>query len=116
MANLISHLRDKTMIIDFDETSILNQDVISVIGEELNSIASSLEGKQILLDFNRVDFMSSAMIGEFLNFDKHCKEQDIAVKFCNLSSDLRQLFEVTNLESIFDIYASREDALDSFAE
>jgi len=116
VSDLITHAKDGVMIIDFETTSILDQAQIKSVAEELTEIATSDGLEHVLIDLNRVDFMSSAMIGEFLAFNTKCVERKADVKICNLSPDLKQLFQVTQLSSVFDVHSSRSDAMDAFAK
>lgn len=116
MTDLITHVKDGVMILDFGTTSILDQDQVDSVGSELSEVAGSPELTRILLDLNRIDFMSSAMIGEFLSFNTKCQEKGTKVRVCNLSSDMQELFRMTSLNSVFDIHKTREEAMAAFAK
>jgi anti-anti-sigma regulatory factor len=51
------------------------------------------------------------MIGELLKLRKKCDEGHVDLKFCNLSSDLLSLLKKLKLDRMFDIFATREDAV-----
>jgi len=114
MVNLITHKRGQILIVDFETTSILDQHHIEEAGKALAELIEPTDRKHILIDLNRVDFMSSSMIGEFLSFSKKCQSAGIELKFCNLTEDLQEVFQVTNLFEILDVYPTREAAIKAF--
>ena len=116
MSELMTHQRDDVLIVDFVETSILDQDKVDSVGSELKAIPDQNGIEKILVDMNRVDYMSSAMIGEFIQLEKKCKQASIALKLCNMSHELNDLFKVTRLDQIFAIYSSKEEALHAFEQ
>ena len=116
MTGLLTNVSNNVLIIDFQETKILDQEVVDTIGKELADLSKDPMTSKILLDMNRIELMTSAMIGNFVAFNKKCKEQDVVVKMCNLTSEIAELFKITRLDSVFDIHDSRESAMHSFQE
>ena len=102
------------MVLDFEETKILDQQTVDSIGEELQGIAQSTELTKILVDMNRIELMTSTMIGQFVTFNRKCDERGIDVRFCNLTSQIKDLFRITKLDEMFDISENREKAMESF--
>ena len=45
---------------------------------------------------------------------KKCKEFQIALKLCNISPDIGEVFKITGLDKVFDIHADAADAMESF--
>ena len=88
--------------------------MVDSIGAELQQLAEDSDVSKILLDLNRIELMTSAMIGQLVSFNKKCGERDIAVKMCNLTSEIKNLFKITKLDTIFNIYQNREDAIYAF--
>ena len=114
MPGLITTTSDDVQILDFEQTRILDQETVDSIGGELNAIAQATEIKKIVVDLNRIELMTSTMIGQFVTFNNQCKEREIAVHFCNLTSEIQNLFKITKLDSMFSIFETREKAIDSF--
>jgi anti-anti-sigma regulatory factor len=68
----------------------------------------------MLLDMGGVAFMSSAMIGKIVLLNKTCKAKKTAMKICNISASVMEVFELTRLNKLFSIYGSAEEALAAF--
>lgn len=76
-------------------------------------LANQAEGG-MLLDMHGVAFMSSAMIGKIVLLNKTCKAKKTAIKLCNVSSSVTEVFELTRLNKVLSIYGSAEEALAAF--
>jgi anti-sigma B factor antagonist len=58
--------------------------------------------------------MSSAALGMLIRLSKRCKEYKIALKLCNISPDIHQVFTITGLDKVFDIHADAAGAMEAF--
>ncbi len=95
--------------------SILEQTMIEKIGTELQGAALEASGvRKLLLNFQAVQFMSSAMLGKLVLLHKRCKADKIKLKFCSITSSVMEVFEITRLTKIFDIQKDEAAALESF--
>ena len=113
MPGLITTTSDDVQILDFEETKILDQETVEAIGGELQAIAEATDSKKIIVDLNRIELMTSTMIGQFVLFHNRCEKRGIALRFCNLTSEIQKLFKMLRLDSIFSIADNREKALES---
>jgi anti-sigma B factor antagonist len=87
---------------------------IEQLGKELlDSVPQALH-KKLLLNFRGVTFMSSAMISKLVLLNKACKTAGVTLKFCEVSSNLMEVFKITKLNKVFDIEKTEEKALASF--
>ena len=111
MTALLQSVSDDVMILDFEQTKILHQDAVDTIGAELQNIARTTDLKKIVVDMNRIELMTSSMIGQFVSFHKQCQARGISVTFCNLTSQIKELFKITKLDTMFQIKGNREEAL-----
>ena len=114
MSSLISSVSNDVMILDFEDTKILDQQTVDEIGGELQNIAKTTELTKVIVDMNRIELMTSTMIGQFVAFNRDCGERKIEVHFCNLTSQIKELFKITKLDTVFKITKNREQALESF--
>jgi len=88
------------------DTKIMDEARIREIGNELMEKAdeaAATESKNMLLNFQGVSFMSSAMIGKLVMLNKRAKHNQVNLKFCRISPNLLEVFKVTRLNRVFDI-------------
>ncbi|MEZ6069421.1 MAG: STAS domain-containing protein [Pirellulales bacterium] len=107
--------RDDVVTVYFAAASILDESVIQQIGKEFTGVALEAAGeRKLLLNFQGVKFMSSAMIGKIVRLHKQCKNDKITLKLCAIAPELLEVFTITRLDKILDIYDSEDKALASF--
>jgi anti-sigma B factor antagonist len=110
---LIQPLRDVT-VVNFADASILDAQQVQQIGDELYDLVDKQARRKIVLDFERVRFLSSSALGVLITLRKKSDAIKGKIVFCNLRGDLRKVFKITNLEKMFEFYDSEEKALGVF--
>jgi len=113
-----SHLKIRktgvVSVVEFADRKILEEISIQEIGEELWRLADSERGIRLLLNFDNVDHLASAALGELIKLHKKVQEQDGALKLSNINKQILKVFQITKLNRVFDIHATAEEALTSF--
>ena len=113
------HLRlqdvDDVVVVYFQNGSIIDQGLIDQIGNELTEAALEASGNhKLLVNFQGVKFMASAMLGKLLPLHKRCKNDKIKLKLCNISANLMEVFKITNLNKVFEISDTEATAVAAF--
>ena len=116
MPSLVSQSSDDTLVIYFTDARILDETHINQIGKELIELLDKTDEGNVLLNFHQVRFMSSAMLGKLVQFHKKCKEYKTKLKMCDISSDIMEVFKLTRLNKLFDIYHDEEKAKKAFSK
>ncbi|GIW94904.1 MAG: anti-anti-sigma factor [Pirellulaceae bacterium] len=114
MAFLELRDEDDVLVITLTKSKIVDEPVFEQIGKELNDAIAQAVSKKIVLDFQRVEFMSSGMIGRLVAFNNNCKQAGVKLKLCNVSDNLMEVFRITKLNKLLDIQKNLEKALASF--
>lgn len=65
--------------------------------------------KKVLVSFRDVEFMTSAIIGEFVLLSQAIKAERISIQICNLTPNVRQVFRITKLDKVFSIVDDEDD-------
>jgi anti-sigma B factor antagonist len=71
-------------------------------------------GRKFLIDFSNTGYIDSSGLGVLVSLSKKIREQGGELRLANLNEDLRTLFELTKLDTLFHIATNREEALSSF--
>ena len=71
-------------------------------------------GKKFLIDFAKTGYIDSSGLGVLVSLSKKIREQGGDLRLANLNDDLKTLFELTKLDTLFQIAETRERALTSF--
>lgn len=101
-------------VVRFVERKILEAAHIQELGEELQHVVEHDGKLNLLLDFDKVEFLSSAALNKLIILDKKVKAKSGQLKFCNLMPEIREVFVITRLNQLFDIVETREKALEGF--
>ena len=67
--------------------------------------------RKFVVDFSQSTYIDSSGLGVLVSLSKKIREADGALRLAGLNEDLRTLFELTKLDTLFHIADSREAAL-----
>lgn len=98
---------------------ILKQEITMYeIGNLRTEFAEILEkeSKDIVVNFKNLDFISSLVLAALVYLLKLTKDKGGKLKFCEVKNKVKEVFEITNLDKVFDIYPSESAALAAFHE
>src|SRR3954469_7622086 len=102
------------------DITVLDMDGRITIGEGSVALRSAIrrlleEGKhKILLNLAGVGYIDSNGIGELVSSYTAINKEAGQLKLLNLTEKLRDLLAITKLLTVFDVYESESEALNSF--
>ena len=70
--------------------------------------------KKFLIDFSQTGYIDSSGLGVLVSLAKKMREMGGDLRLANLNDDLQTLFELTKLDTLFQISETRERALENF--
>jgi anti-sigma B factor antagonist len=98
-------------IITFTDEKILEEQEISAIQDSIMSVIESAGGGvNLILDFSKVRFLSSAVLGLLIRVSKRVYQRDGQLRLCNINPKIYEIFKITRLTKIFDIYPDVKSA------
>ena len=79
-------------------------------------VLERLEGgeRKFLIDFSNTGYIDSSGLGVLVSLSKKIREQGGELRLANLNEDLKTLFELTKLDTLFHISNSRDEALQTY--
>ncbi len=113
---MLTRTQDDVLIAYFQDVRIIDESRIANLGQELMELITNDSHDKIVLNFQNVSFMSSAMIGKLILFGKKCKSTDISLRLCNINENVREVFELMKLGKVFKVEADEEKAIASFSK
>jgi anti-sigma B factor antagonist len=72
--------------------------------------------KKIVVDCEKLTYISSAGLGVFMGFVEEVREEGGDIKICGLSEKVKQPFEILGFETLFHFCPDVESAKDKFSE
>lgn len=74
------------------------------------------ESKNLVVDFKKLAFISSLVMAALVFVLKKVKEKNGKLKFCELKGKVKEVFEITDLDKVFEIYPTENEAIAKFSE
>jgi anti-sigma B factor antagonist len=115
MDPLLIRDKDDVVVVSFNHAKLIELDVVRAIGQEFKNLPlQAAANRKLLLDFSKVEFMTSGMIGEIVKLQKQCKQDKIRLKLCNICANIMEVFKITGLAKALEIYPDGMKALEAF--
>ena len=104
---------ENATIVTFVDEKILEEMDIQSLQASVMSVIEEAERVNLILDFCNVQFFSSAVLGLLMRISKKVYEQEGQLRLCNISPRVYEIFKITRLNKIFDIYEDVQSATES---
>ena len=101
-------------ILVLQDKEILDETTINDIADSLFSVVAEKGPIKMVLSFSRVKHLSSMALGTLIRLNKRVEENGGSLKLCEIAPALYEIFVITKLNKLFDIYERREEAVSSF--
>jgi anti-sigma B factor antagonist len=75
---------------------------------------SEREYQKLLLDLSNVQYLNSTAIGVLVSAHTSYARKGWQVKMCGINKNISNIFVITKLTLVFEVYDSREEAIKSF--
>lgn len=108
----------------FEISSVDDVTVVDVSGQLIVGNRQELKGvvleqldagsRKFLMDFQDTAYIDSSGLGVLVSLSKKIREKGGELRLASLNEDLRTLFDLTKLNTLFHIADSREGALTDF--
>jgi anti-sigma B factor antagonist len=109
----ITEVREVT-VVRFVDRKILDAVNIQELGDELFALVEQDHRKRLVLNFSRVEFLSSSALNKLIVLDKKIKMHGGGLRLCCLRPEIKEVFSITRLDQLFDIRETEADAVASF--
>jgi anti-sigma B factor antagonist len=100
--------------VQFRDRNILDEANIQQIGEEIRQIISSETGPKLLINFQDVDHLSSAALGQLITINNSMNKLKGQLRLSNIDPQIFQVFKITKLDKLFKIHDTADKARASF--
>lgn len=95
---------------------VVNRDEIELLYDDLRRYVDDQQPERVVLTLKQISKYSSEAIGGLIRLARHIRKFGGEIKL-SMSDDIREVFQVTNLEgNVFEIFSTESDAIASFFE
>jgi anti-sigma B factor antagonist len=107
---------ENATIVTFTDEKILEEMDIQALQASIMSVVDPSDRINLILDFGNVRFLSSAVLGLLIRISKRIYERDGQLRLCNINPKIFEIFKITRLNKIFDIYKDVESATENLSK
>jgi len=104
---------DGVLVVEFNDSQIVDEKRIKQLGAELMDRANEAGGK-LLLNFQQVLILSSAMLTQLVLLHNKCKKEDIDLRICQVSEKIMEVFKLVRFNKLVKVYDNEENALTAY--
>jgi len=106
---------EEVSVVKFKDQKVMDPSRIERMGKELLTLVDDEDDTgNVLINFENVNFFSSAAINKLIVLEKRIRACGGQIRLSNLRPEVRDLFKYTNLDSMFQIKDEQAEAIESF--
>jgi len=98
-------------VVRFPDGVVLDDDHVHGTAEQLYQLAAGISGGIMVLNFSKVDHISSVGLGAMVSLYKKLMNNESKLAVCELIPRLKDLFDIVHLEHLFAFYDTEGDAV-----
>jgi anti-sigma B factor antagonist len=103
---------DKVVVVEFRESSLMDPLVLDRTGKRLFSLIDNEDRRNIILDFEKVQYLSSQAIGILLTMHKKIAALGKGrLTLCGVGPKLAELMKITRLDKVLTVKKTQREAL-----
>ena len=104
---------DGVAVATLTDKKVLEEIDIQALENSIMPLVNRKQGVKLVLDFSKVEFLSSSSLGLLIRVSKKIYESNGQLRLCAIADSIMQIFKITRLDKIFQILPDRDQALDS---
>ena len=103
------------VVVELTDPEIACENVIKEIGESLFSLVQANLPVHMILSMTKVQQFGSIALGMLIRLNRRLEARDGSLKLCSLQPSVTDLFRLTRLDRIFEIYKDEAAAVKSLS-
>ena len=100
--------------VQFLERNILDASAIREIGDQITQVIDQTPNPKVLISFENVEHLSSAALGALISINHHSRQKGGQLRLAEIDSQIQEVFAITKLDRVFQIYQTADAAAASF--
>ena len=103
---------DKFTVVEFKTASLMDPMILEEIGQELYRLVDEEDKRRLILDFEKVQYLSSQAIGIVLTLNKKLTAlKNSKFVLCGVGPKLLDLLKITRLDRILTVKPTQKEAV-----
>jgi anti-anti-sigma factor len=109
------HQVQEVTVVRFSRRTILDPHTVETLGERLLGLVRDERRHRLVIDFAKVDSLTSAMLGKFAALHTALAEAGGRIVFCNVGEFLKHILTVCKFPETIPIHADEATAVQALA-
>ena len=105
---------DDVLVVKFQQPQILDAVTIERMGNSLKQLIDGAAQRRFLFDFSNVTYLSSSALGILISVQRRVVQKSAALKMSGICDGIMEVFRITKLDTVFDIYKDAPSAVEAF--
>jgi anti-sigma B factor antagonist len=101
-------------VVVFRQSHILDAVAIERMAAGLKELVENSEEAKFVFGFEPVKYLSSSALGMLIGLHKRCLQRQGEMKLAGINDEVMEVFHITKLDTVFDIYKDLPAALEAF--
>jgi anti-sigma B factor antagonist len=101
-------------VASFTDRKILDERNIQILGEQLFGLVDQQGKTNLVLNFAKVEYLSSAALGMLIRLRKKVLEAGGKLVLCGIDPQIYEVFVITKLDKAFVVRRDEGEALQAF--
>ena len=102
------------ILVCFTTPRIVQEEDIQATFEQLQRLVDEKPGREYVLDFRKVQFLSSSVLGRLILLQKKVASAGGRLVLCGIAKEIFEVFKITKLDKVFTIKEDVKGALKVF--
>jgi len=107
-------IAENVTVASLEDERLIDEIQIQELGKALSGTLAADACEKLLVSFAKVKFMSSSSLNQLISLDREAKSQNKPLKLCDICPEIMEVFQITALDSVFDIVESVDAGVASF--
>ena len=102
------------IVVGFTAPRIVQEEDIQATFEQLQRLVDEKPGREYVLDFRKVQFLSSSVLGRLILLQKGVAATKGRLILCGVAKEIFEVFKITKLDKVFTVKDDAKAALKVF--
>jgi anti-sigma B factor antagonist len=102
---------DNVAVVSITQGRVLDDQIITKFGDELKMLVEQSGHHRILINFQKVEYLSSAALGKLIPLRKLIEGVQGKLALSNIDDSILEAFKITRFDRIFNIFPDEQEAL-----
>jgi anti-sigma B factor antagonist len=108
--------RGDILIVQFTAPAIGTAGNVQQLADDLHTLIEQTQPAKLIIDFARVSFFSSQMLGLLVDIWRRLKDCGGKLVISGINPNLTRVFRITNLDKVFEFYPDADAAVRALAQ